>query len=508
MKKTFLMILLQTLLLAGVLNAQQWQQRQTIPNWYAEPTLVFALGDYGYWGSMLGDLALWRYDTNNDSWQQMNNLPYPHGMMPFTINNVAYYMPVVNDQIFLYRYEEGTDSWTEVSQFPGTPRQGNFVFVVGNSAYMSCGRDFTGGHLQDNWEFNTEENTWTQRADFPGYQRTLGGAFALNGKGYAGLGWTDSNFPDPYETDFYQYDPINDTWTQKSDLPISRGRVAVSGFSINNRGYILGGEMANPAEWTAELLQYNDTTDSWTQLAPFPEGGQNFINTFVVGNSAFCGKTSLWEFNSAAESNPCNALDPALQNGLVGYWPFCGNANDESGNGNNGVVNGATLTEDRFGNAGAAYNFDGVGNQITIDGVALASGDFTISGWINSLDANGFDSFNTILNFYSPNSEQNLGLELVTIDNLVNQLRFTMRETIGEDYDAVTPNELPYNQWLNFMLIRNGNQQQLYLNNVLISTSENVTTNDVTQTELLFLGSSFNLEPCPNSRRNHFTLHR
>jgi hypothetical protein len=45
--------------------------------------------------------------------------------------------------------------------------------------------------------------------------------------------------------------------------------------------------------------------------------------------------------------------------GLVGYWPFNGNANDESGNGNDGVVNGATLTEDRDGNLNAAYIFDG-----------------------------------------------------------------------------------------------------------------------------------------------------
>ncbi len=36
-------------------------------------------------------------------------------------------------------------------------------------------------------------------------------------------------------------------------------------------------------------------------------------------------------------------------NGLVGWWPFNGNANDESGNGNNGTVNGASLTSDRFG---------------------------------------------------------------------------------------------------------------------------------------------------------------
>jgi hypothetical protein len=44
-------------------------------------------------------------------------------------------------------------------------------------------------------------------------------------------------------------------------------------------------------------------------------------------------------------------------NGLVGYWPFNGNANDASGNGNNGTVTGATLTTDRFGSVNNAYSF-------------------------------------------------------------------------------------------------------------------------------------------------------
>ena len=51
--------------------------------------------------------------------------------------------------------------------------------------------------------------------------------------------------------------------------------------------------------------------------------------------------------------------------GLVGWWPFNGNANDESGNGNNGMVNGATLTSDRFGNTNSAYNFNGMNDFIT-----------------------------------------------------------------------------------------------------------------------------------------------
>jgi hypothetical protein len=70
-------------------------------------------------------------------------------------------------------------------------------------------------------------------------------------------------------------------------------------------------------------------------------------------------------------------------NGLVGYWPFNGNANDESGNGNNGTVNGATLTTDRNGNGNSAYYFNGGGNYITIpysSSIAVQGG-ITISCW-------------------------------------------------------------------------------------------------------------------------------
>jgi hypothetical protein len=44
--------------------------------------------------------------------------------------------------------------------------------------------------------------------------------------------------------------------------------------------------------------------------------------------------------------------------GLVGWWPFNSNAQDESGNGNEGQVFGATLTNDRFGIPNAAYEFN------------------------------------------------------------------------------------------------------------------------------------------------------
>jgi hypothetical protein len=69
-------------------------------------------------------------------------------------------------------------------------------------------------------------------------------------------------------------------------------------------------------------------------------------------------------------------------NGLVGWWPFNGNANDESGNGNNGTVNGASLAADRFGNSNAAYDFDGVNDFIDLSNTSF-QGDFSLSFWFS-----------------------------------------------------------------------------------------------------------------------------
>ena len=73
-------------------------------------------------------------------------------------------------------------------------------------------------------------------------------------------------------------------------------------------------------------------------------------------------------------------------NGLVGWWPFNGNANDDSGNNNNGTVNGATLTTDRFGNTNSAYQFNGVSNNIIVTSNStfdINSGQsITISCWL------------------------------------------------------------------------------------------------------------------------------
>lgn len=71
--------------------------------------------------------------------------------------------------------------------------------------------------------------------------------------------------------------------------------------------------------------------------------------------------------------------------GLVGWWPFTGNANDLSGNDNNGLPVNATLTTDRFGNTNAAYNFNGYNSRIEVPAApSLNTRKVTVSAWVRT----------------------------------------------------------------------------------------------------------------------------
>ena len=109
-------------------------------------------------------------------------------------------------------------------------------------------------------------------------------------------------------------------------------------------------------------------------------------------------------------------------NGLVGWWPFTGNANDESGNGNNGTVNGATLTSDRFGNANKAYTFDGVNDYIDYPSGANSTlnviGDFTISFWLKTDQGT---SNRTIISFGNQLNNNSGGITIGINDGITQQ---------------------------------------------------------------------------------------
>jgi hypothetical protein len=167
-------------------------------------------------------------------------------------------------------------------------------------------------------------------------------------------------------------------------------------------------------------------------------------------------------------------------NGLIGYWPFHGNANDISGYGNHGTVHGAALDMDKYNQANEAYYFDGVSGYIEMnnDSVLNPGHQITMSAWVylNSYeDHQNFvsKSYDTIvLPFisYSLKMGINGGLE-----NLEFQLSIDSVRYILASHDTI-----PLNQWVHIMGVYDGSDMKIFINGLqdlnTIHISGNITS--------------------------------
>jgi len=146
---------------------------------------------------------------------------------------------------------------------------------------------------------------------------------------------------------------------------------------------------------------------------------------------------------------PCNPLSSNLLTGLVGYYPFCGNANDESGNSHNGTVSNAILSNDRFGNLNSAYYFDGSGDYIRVNHTndLKLSGDFSISCW---LSLSSLNTFNSIISKAS-NDQSNIAGWVWGYSNFLQPARLHFQGSPFFTGITVSSlgNNLPINTWKN-----------------------------------------------------------
>jgi hypothetical protein len=168
----------------------------------------------------------------------------------------------------------------------------------------------------------------------------------------------------------------------------------------------------------------------------------------------------------------CLDLPNNLQQGLVGYWPFCGNALDESGNGNHGTVNGATLTADRFGNAEKAYRFE-QNNQNSITGTLsnFNPSTFSISLWgkhktgqTGNGPVNGNQPFEWLFGIGSPTAiaHTNEGLAFGVYDN-------TSTISTGSWGNLITTGATIDTIWKNYIITYENNILKIFQSGVLVS---------------------------------------
>ena len=192
----------------------------------------------------------------------------------------------------------------------------------------------------------------------------------------------------------------------------------------------------------------------------------------VQNDTNICQGDSI-ELSVVSSSNDLATLGGSLNSGLVGYYPFNGNANDESGNGNNGTVNGATLTTDRFGNVNEAYSFDGY-NNITVPHNSNLNlvGDLTLSAWFYSINPPQVPNSHTIISKRSDVSFNTFPY-LLAINYQINNPSYyktpIFSTASSNNYQYLNSNSMITNGvWNHLVSTINGDSLKIYLNGIEI----------------------------------------
>ena len=177
-------------------------------------------------------------------------------------------------------------------------------------------------------------------------------------------------------------------------------------------------------------------------------------------------------------------------NGLVGWWPFNGNANDESGNNNNGTVNGAKLTADRNGIVNSAYSFDGVDDYIESKNAINLTGNLprTISLWFNiNTYINGWSN---IINFGQPCPNNNTSNSLMIEGSTEKNTRLIFKANGTNDDFSYTP--ISDKIWYNFVWSFDGVKSKIYLNSINYTNANKTLNTTLTTLKIGFDYTSLN----------------
>jgi hypothetical protein len=212
----------------------------------------------------------------------------------------------------------------------------------------------------------------------------------------------------------------------------------------------------------------DELTYFWSsQTGTFSGSGSNVVWTAPIqaGNYFLKCRVEDTYGSMTSDSLEVSVRDTSIhQTGdLVAYYPFSGNANDESGFNNHGTVYGASLVSDRFGNLNSAYQFDGINDYIEVQNSSTLNfqNSCTINFWMKVGDFFEREAY--------PLSHGNWENRWkVSITN--NRIRWTIKTEQGtKDLDSET--ELELDSLYNITVLYDGSDFEIYINGNLDALS-------------------------------------
>lgn len=291
-------------------TGNHWTQISNFLGGYRLNAVGFGIGNKGYVGTgweTYYSKDFWEYDPATNTWTQKADFAggIRTGAVAFSIGTKGYIglgnnnnSGTLNGDIYndFWEYDPVTNAWVRKADFAGSPRFQATGFNIGNKGYIGTGL-YLGAYLDDFWEYDPIIDVWVRKANIGSGGRCSSVGFGIGSKGYIGTGLLGSTFGGVTD-DFWEYDPLIDVWTQKTNFAGGVRQRAV-GFNIGCKGYIGTGDFFNTYN---DFWEYDPTTDSWIIKANFGGTARYSAVGFNIGGKGYIGlgniySTDFWEYD-------------------------------------------------------------------------------------------------------------------------------------------------------------------------------------------------------------------
>jgi N-acetylneuraminic acid mutarotase len=223
-------------------STDTWKRKADFPGAcrsYAANFVINGEAYVGLGGDIFNPVVLkdfYKYNPSTDTWSAIADFPGNPRLysLSFSINGKGYVcLGQANDTGFtdVYEYDPLHNTWRKVADAPA-PGDRSKPLVIDTKAYV-----FTNDTTYVFEPGLGETGTWSKRRKCPG--GIAEASFVINGISYVFFG-------DGMHWSFYSYDTANDEWGQKNDFP-GYGNSEVASFAIGDFGYIGLGSSNGPA---------------------------------------------------------------------------------------------------------------------------------------------------------------------------------------------------------------------------------------------------------------------
>ncbi len=232
----------------------------------------FGIGNFGYAGTGWDPTptnTFYKYDPALNVWTPAANFggSARYTSVSTVVGGFGYlglgYSPYKKD---FWRYDPVLNSWAQIADYTGDARQASVAFSVGTSIFVGLGSG-SQGVFQDFYKYNTLTNFWSPITPFPGAARAAAFAFEIGTDAYVGLGFDDQSSPSfDIFSDMYKYNSLTDTWIQLPDFPGGK-LFGGAAFAINNKGYVgMGSDTIFNTHYSDMLWEYDPALTAIAEL--------------------------------------------------------------------------------------------------------------------------------------------------------------------------------------------------------------------------------------------------